>query len=139
MEPVYVARDPHEKAMQRALIQYRRPENYDLVKEALIKAGRTDLIGFEKHCLITPRKMDRNTSGHKDVHKKNPSGQATRNQNNKNSNHRKQDKSSTIILIMFIALSMLSCSTPHTDTFPSSSISILTPVSSMIVLIVFPL
>ena len=93
MEPVYVARDPHEKAMQRALIQYRRPENYDLVKEALIKAGRTDLIGFEKHCLITPRKMDRNTSGHKDVHKKNPSGQATRNQNNKNSNHRKQDKS----------------------------------------------
>ncbi len=59
MEPVYVARDPHEKAMQRALIQYRRPENYDLVKEALIKAGRTDLIGFEKHCLITPRKMDR--------------------------------------------------------------------------------
>ena len=93
MEPVYVARDPHEKAMQRALIQYRRPENYDLVKEALIKAGRTDLIGFEKHCLITPRKMDRNTSRHKDVHKKNPSGQATRNQNNKNSNHRKQDKS----------------------------------------------
>lgn len=93
MEPVYVARDPHEKAMQRALIQYRRPENYDLVKEALIKAGRKDLIGFEKHCLITPRKMDRNTSGYKDVHKKNPSGQATRNQNNKNSNHRKQDKS----------------------------------------------
>ena len=93
MEPVYVARDPHEKAMQRALIQYRRPENYDLVKEALIKAGRNDLIGFEKHCLITPRKMDRNTSGYKDVHKKNPSGQATRNQNNKNSNHRKQDKS----------------------------------------------
>ena len=93
MKPVYVPHNPHEKAMQRALIQYRRPENYDLVKEALIKAGRTDLIGFEKHCLITPRKMDRNTSGHKDVHKKNPSGQATRNQNNKNSNHRKQDKS----------------------------------------------
>ena len=52
MEPVYVARDPHEKAMQRALIQYRRPENYDLVKEALIKAGRTDLIGWEHKCLI---------------------------------------------------------------------------------------
>lgn len=57
MEPVYVAHNPHEKAMQRALIQYRDPKNYDLVKEALIKTGRTDLIGFEKNCLIPPRKM----------------------------------------------------------------------------------
>ncbi len=57
MEPVYVAKNPHEKAMQRALIQYRDPRNYDLVKEALQKAGRTDLIGFEKHCLIPPRKI----------------------------------------------------------------------------------
>ena len=57
MEPVYVAHNPHEKAMQRALIQYRDPKNYDLVKEALIKTGRTDLIGFEKECLIPPRKM----------------------------------------------------------------------------------
>ena len=38
---------------------YRKPENYDLVKEALIKAGRQDLIGFDKKCLIAPRKMDR--------------------------------------------------------------------------------
>ena len=57
MEPVYVAHNPHEKAMQRALIQYRDPKNYDLVKEALIKTGRTDLIGFDKDCLIPPRKM----------------------------------------------------------------------------------
>ncbi len=57
MEPVYVAKNPHEKAMQRALIQYRDPRNYDLVKEALQKAGRTDLIGFEQHCLIPPRKI----------------------------------------------------------------------------------
>ena len=57
MEKVYVPRNPHEKAMQRALIQYRRPENYDLVKEALLKAGRADLIGFDKKCLIAPRKM----------------------------------------------------------------------------------
>lgn len=57
MEPVYVAHNPHEKAMQRALIQYRDPKNYDLVKEALVKTGRTDLIGFEKNCLIPPRKM----------------------------------------------------------------------------------
>lgn len=56
MEKVYVPVNPHEKAMQRALIQYRNPKNYDLVHEALIKAGRTDLIGFSKECLIKPRK-----------------------------------------------------------------------------------
>ena len=58
MKKVYVPTDPHEKAMQRALIQYRNPKNYYLVKEALEKAGRTDLIGFDKHCLIHPRKGD---------------------------------------------------------------------------------
>lgn len=63
MEKVYVPRNPHEKAMQRALIQYRRPENYDLVKEALLKAGRTDLIGFDKKCLIPPRKMKAGSQG----------------------------------------------------------------------------
>ncbi len=52
MRPVYVPRDPHEKAMQRALIQYKNPKNYALVHEALIKAGREDLIGDGKHCLI---------------------------------------------------------------------------------------
>ncbi len=55
MKPVYVAHDPHEKAMQRALIQYKNPKNYDLVHEALVKAHRTDLIGFDKKCLIRPR------------------------------------------------------------------------------------
>ena len=54
-ENVYVPRDPHEKAMQRALMQYRLPQNYDLVFEALNKAGRKDLIGFGKKCLIKPR------------------------------------------------------------------------------------
>lgn len=53
---VYVCRNPHEKAMQRALIQYRNPDNYDLVYEALNKAGRRDLIGFDKKCLIRPGK-----------------------------------------------------------------------------------
>ena len=57
MKPVYVPKNPHEKAMQRALIQYRNPANYDLVKEALQKAGRTDLIGFDQKCLIRPRKL----------------------------------------------------------------------------------
>ena len=56
MKPVYVCRNPHEKAMQRALIQYRNPKNYELVHEALTKAGRTDLIGFDKKCLIRPWK-----------------------------------------------------------------------------------
>ena len=56
-KPVYVCRDPHEKAMQRALIQYRDPKNYDLVREALLKSGRGDLIGFDSKCLIRPRKM----------------------------------------------------------------------------------
>ena len=57
MEPVYVPKNPHEKAMQRALIQYRNPKLYDLVKEALIKAGRQDLIGFDSRCLIRPRQL----------------------------------------------------------------------------------
>ena len=55
MEQVYVPRSPM-KAMARALIQYRNPKNYDLVKEALIKAHRTDLIGYDKRCLIRPEK-----------------------------------------------------------------------------------
>lgn len=56
MKKVYVPVNPHEKAMQRALIQYRNPKNYDLVHEALVAAGRKDLIGFAKECLIRPRK-----------------------------------------------------------------------------------
>ena len=43
--------------MQRALVQYANPKNYDLVKEALVKTGRTDLIGFGKEYLIPPRKI----------------------------------------------------------------------------------
>jgi len=55
-EKLYVAKSAHEKEMQRALIQYRNPKNYDLVYEALIKEKRFDLIGYEKHCLIQPKK-----------------------------------------------------------------------------------
>lgn len=55
MEKIYVPVNPHEKAMQRALIQYRNPKNYDLVAEALKIAGRTDLIGFDRKCLIRPQ------------------------------------------------------------------------------------
>lgn len=78
MKPVYVPHNPHEKAMQKALMMYRKPENYDLVKEALIKAGRHDLIGFDKKCLIAPRKMDR-----KSEHQtQRPYGKNDKNKNN---------------------------------------------------------
>ena len=62
MEEVYVPRNPHEKAMQRALIQYRDPKNYELVREALIKGGRRDLIGFGPKCLIRPKDGERRQS-----------------------------------------------------------------------------
>jgi len=70
MKPVYVAHDPHEKAMQRALIQYKNPKNYDLVHEALVKAHRIDLIGFDKKCLIHPKNKNDVRSGMSDKNKK---------------------------------------------------------------------
>ena len=57
MQKVFVARSIPEKKMQRALLQYKKPENYELVKKALISAGRQDLIGFGPKCLIKPRKV----------------------------------------------------------------------------------
>ncbi|MBQ9987596.1 MAG: DUF3362 domain-containing protein, partial [Erysipelotrichales bacterium] len=68
MEEVYVARDPEEKAMQRALMQFTYPQNYDKVYKALQKAGRLDLVGYGEECLIKPRKSgthhDRVRSNH---------------------------------------------------------------------------
>ena len=58
MKKVYVPKTPHEKSVQRALLQYRNPENYKLVYEALTKIGRTDLIGYQNRCLIRPPKGD---------------------------------------------------------------------------------
>ena len=54
MKSVYVATDYHEKQLQRALLQFNRPQNADLVREALTRAGRTDLIGYDKDCLVRP-------------------------------------------------------------------------------------
>ncbi len=68
MEKVYVPRNPHEKAMQRALIQYRNPENYELVKEALLREHREDLIGFDPSCLIRPRKTTKTFAGNSRRH-----------------------------------------------------------------------
>ena len=56
MEKVYIPRSSHEKALQRALIQYRNPANRDLVREALRRARRTDLIGHGEKCLVWPEK-----------------------------------------------------------------------------------
>ena len=84
LKKVHVTVNPHEKAMQRALIQYRRPENYELVKEALIKAHREDLIGFDKDkCLIPPRKISANAN-------KNGSKNAKKSMNS-NVNHTKKN------------------------------------------------
>ena len=76
MKPVYTPKNPHEKAMQRALMQYRNPANYELVKEALHIAGREDLIGFDKKCLIKPIQFryEKKNAGNKNkkefIHKK---------------------------------------------------------------------
>ena len=59
LSPVYVAKTPKEKAMQRALMQYKNPKNYHLVYEALMLANRQDLIGFEKKSLIKPKGQKR--------------------------------------------------------------------------------
>ncbi len=56
MEEVYVPKTPEDKAMQRALLQYFKPENADIVRKALIKAGRKDLIGTDSNCLVLPDK-----------------------------------------------------------------------------------
>ena len=89
MQPVYVPKNPHEKAMQRALIQYRDPKNYDLVMEALKKAHRMDLVGFDKHCLIRPRKFEgrsqQKVPGQKTQNQKS-SGKPGRNDRRKNKN-----------------------------------------------------
>lgn len=73
MEAVYVPKTSHEKAMQRALMQYRNPKHYDLVYEALLKANRNDLIGMGKHCLIRPKRQGKPNSYQYQRNKKKPS------------------------------------------------------------------
>ena len=77
-ENVYVCRNPHEKAMQRALIQYRNPKNYELVHEALVKAGREDLIGFDKKCLIRPKGKKADLGRQSDKRKQKSNDQVSR-------------------------------------------------------------
>ncbi|MFQ4178550.1 YgiQ family radical SAM protein [Clostridioides difficile] len=95
MKPVYVSKSKRDKAMQRALLQYRAPRNYDLVYSALVEAGREDLIGFGHRCLIKPKSekpyFNRNNS------KKNVSKGTNKNKktNTNNRINKNQQKSST--------------------------------------------
>ena len=79
-ERVYCPTNPHEKALQRALIQYRNPKNHDLVREALAKAGRTDLIGYDAKCLVRPKKKSAANG------RSNKAGNATNDRNTKTGN-----------------------------------------------------
>jgi len=58
MQSVYVARDPEEKRVQRAFMQYYLPQNFGLLRKALKRAGRDDLIGYGKDCIVPPEKRN---------------------------------------------------------------------------------
>ena len=93
MRPVYVPKTKREKAMQRALLQYRNPKKYDIVYEALVEAGREDLIGFGPKCLIKPkngRKEDKLYGNHRGTQSR-----STGKQNNKRNSASKDVKSKT--------------------------------------------
>ncbi len=85
---IYVCRNPHEKMLQRALIQYRNPSNYELVREALIKAGREDLIGFSDKCLIRPRKVKEQNTGMRSDKEKRTKENRKRNEKENSPNHK---------------------------------------------------
>jgi hypothetical protein len=84
-EKIFVAKTAKEKAMQRALLQWRNPKNYNIVKEALLKAGRRDLIGRGKKCLIREDTRD------EEKHKKGPTKHKTH-PKNKNLDGKKRKK-----------------------------------------------
>lgn len=62
LQPVFVPKTPEEKAMQRALLQYFRPENHERVRKALLSIGQRDLIGIGEHCLVPPAPVKNNAS-----------------------------------------------------------------------------
>ena len=104
MKPVYVPKSREEKAMQRALLQFSQPRNYDLVHKALVEAGREDLIGFGPRCLIKPRgefrdfgnskggnKGSKNGKGKKEANGNKGNSRDSRNSNNRKSSSRGND------------------------------------------------
>ena len=72
MKPVFVPKTPHDKALQRALMQWRKPQNRKLVLEALHRTGREDLIGYGKHCLVKPERGTSAGGGHRAAPKPKP-------------------------------------------------------------------
>ena len=99
MKEVYVPKSKHEKAMQRALLQYRNPKYYNLVYEALVEAGRTDLIGDGPKCLIRDKKKC-NGNGNKNsfLHDKSKvvSGKSKNSKKISRNNNRNSDKNSKL-------------------------------------------
>ncbi|MGX9755215.1 YgiQ family radical SAM protein [Clostridioides difficile] len=98
MKPVYVPKSKRDKAMQRALLQYRAPRNYDLVYSALVEAGREDLIGFGHRCLIKPKDekpyFNRNSSNKSSSNKnRNKASIENKKHNANNRDNKKQQKS----------------------------------------------
>ena len=90
-EKVYVPRNPHEKAIQRALMQYKNPENRELVLEGLKMAGRMDLVGYGPKCLIRPiREHSKNTSSESRSDKNRRSSGKTKTADRKNRSGGKQ-------------------------------------------------
>ena len=96
-QQVYSAKSPEEKAMQRALMQFWLPKNYELVRRALEKAGRRDLIGYGAKCLIRPeQKSGKTTAGrnlpnnHNNAHKAKRNSKAGNQQKQQNQKNRKK-------------------------------------------------
>ncbi|EYE88907.1 hypothetical protein Q428_05160 [Fervidicella metallireducens AeB] len=94
MKKVYVPKSKEEKAMQRALLQYRNPNNYNLVYDALVRAGRTDLIGYGPKCLIKP-KENRREAGTRLKDKVNAKKGKTVNKIDRKVNEKSKKKTST--------------------------------------------
>lgn len=84
MQPIYVAKTKKEKTYQRALMQYRKKSNYDVIVEALKEAGRQDLIGFGEECLVKPTKEEAIAKARKE--------------NDSASNNKNQHRKKTIII-----------------------------------------
>ena len=94
MKKVYIPSDPKEKAMQRALMQYFIPSNHKIVMDALKKAGREDLIGWEKNCLIPPYLREKKkVKPEQDKAKKAPAQKKTERRNEKPAKHNNRKRS----------------------------------------------
>ena len=91
MEEVYSAKSPHDKALQRALLQYYNPKNYALVEEALKKAKRYDLIGTAPNCLVKPQNQRDNRQALPNRQRNN--GKKNKGVNSRNNNNNRKKKS----------------------------------------------